>query len=213
MMLRYFLLALALTSTSAFAEVTEDIAPPEFVKWSTSSMERARLVSDFHRFLEKQNVVDVVPYWQLLIPDAQYADQQCPIDTFIIPPRELWSNVLPTLRFLREKVEPKVGQVRIVSGFRSPAFNACIGGAKKSAHMSFSAFDMIPVNPSPVEPMFQTLCALWKNTKADAKFGLGAYFDPTTPEANPDGRFHVDTIGQRTWGFDYTYRTSYCLRK
>lgn len=33
---------------------------------------------------------------------------------------------------------------------------------------------------------------------------------PDRPLENPDGRFHIDASGYRTWGFDYSSRTNPC---
>ena len=148
-----------------------------------------------------------------MTPDKEYVTERCPIDPFVIPSRELWGNVVPTLRFVRDKIVPTIGTVKIVSGYRPPEFNKCIGGAPKSAHMSFSAFDMVQVDHDDnVEPIFRKLCQLWERTPERVEFGLGTYFDANLPKMNSTGRFHVDTWGRRTWGFDYTYKSSYCLK-
>jgi zinc D-Ala-D-Ala carboxypeptidase len=36
------------------------------------------------------------------------------------------------------------GSVRVSSGYRSPAVNLCVGGAKRSAHMDGRAADLVP---------------------------------------------------------------------
>jgi hypothetical protein len=195
-----------LSTSSVFAQEYSNELPIEYVEWLNADPARLGEVSALETFLAQRGVFNILPTWQLLTPDKE---ANCPTDAFMIPPRKLWSNVVPTLRFVRDKVVPTVGQVQIVSGYRSPQFNQCNGGAKQSAHMSFSAFDMIPVDQSnEVKYVFDKLCRLWKSTPAKTKFGLGAYFDPAAPNDNPKARFHVDTWGKRTW----SDQSSYCLK-
>ena len=59
-------------------------------------------------------------------------------------------------------------------------------------------------------PNFADLCAMQSKLGAGSRKGLGAYFDPARPEANRQGRFHIDASGYRTWGFDYSARTNPC---
>lgn len=57
------------------------------------------------------------------------------------PPRELWENVLPLARALDEFREQVGVPVVLTSVYRSPKYNASIGGATRSQHMAFTAAD------------------------------------------------------------------------
>jgi uncharacterized protein YcbK (DUF882 family) len=201
------------TSLPVYAQ-EYNTTPSEYIKWLSENPEQAEEAAAFERFIEGQGVANILPTWQLFTPDAEHSTEECPIAPFVIPSRQLWANVVPTLRLVRDKIKPTVGPVKIISGYRPPDFNKCINGAPKSAHMSFSAFDMVALNAgSNVQPVFDKLCTQWKAIPVSTQFGLGAYFDKEAPELNSHGTFHVDTWGQRTWGFDYTYQTSYCLKR
>ena len=65
-----------------------------------------------------------------------------------IPPVSLWPNIIPTLRaadHLREAFGPGV----CTSGYRSPGYNARVGGAPNSTHVNFNALDVRFMNGSP----------------------------------------------------------------
>lgn len=57
------------------------------------------------------------------------------------PPKRLWANMSATalvLDWLRERLGAPIA---ITSAYRSPAYNACIGGATRSQHKDFRAVD------------------------------------------------------------------------
>jgi Peptidase M15 len=184
----------------------------EFNHWLANAPTKQQDYDAFVAFLTHEGVEDVLPPWSLLVPDRQYMSPKCPIAAFIIPPRSQWPNVIPTLRLVRDKIVPNVGSVRISSAYRPIAFNSCIGGAPKSAHLTFAAFDLVTVQPMNRQAMFTTLCAVWRSEPPRTRFGLGTYFSTTEPKRNPIGRFHVDTLGKRTWGFDFRSTSSFCLK-
>jgi hypothetical protein len=195
------------------AEVSIAVVEREFEQWRSVSPERNTHYGEFVAYLDSQGVGDVAPPWSLLIPDRQYVSARCQIDLFIIPPKALWSNAVPSLRVLRGDIIPVVGPVRISSAYRPPAFNACIGGAKKSAYLSFSAFDLVTETPVDRDILFGKLCRVWRAKPAASRMGLGAYYNPTKPGQNPIGRFHIDTLGKRTWGSDFHSGSSFCYNR
>jgi hypothetical protein len=58
--------------------------------------------------------------------------------------------------------------------------------------------------------MFAKLCRHWDGLSPRWGYGLGAYYVRNYPAYNQEGRFHVDTLGRRTWGHSYGAYTSHC---
>jgi len=57
------------------------------------------------------------------------------------PPRALWDNIANTAQMLDE-IRNRLGHpIRILSGYRSPAYNSCVGGKPSSLHAKFNALD------------------------------------------------------------------------
>ncbi len=63
------------------------------------------------------------------------------ISTRVAPPKELWPNILPTLRFA-ELLRKVFGPITVTSGYRAPVHNDEVGGAPNSLHLSFNALDV-----------------------------------------------------------------------
>lgn len=80
----------------------------------------------------------------------------------------------------------------------TPAFNACERGSRLSRHLANAALDF----DLPAAVDASRLCRFWRQQGAQHRFGLG-FYDPR--------RIHVDARGHRTWGRDYTRRTSLCV--
>lgn len=171
---------------------------------------KAERFAEFEAFLLHNDVGDVVPAWQLLRTDANYA-KRCKLPHFGIPPREKWAAIVPTLRLVRDHVIPAVGRVEVNSSWRSEAVNACAKGAKGSRHLAFAAVDLIAPEQTNKRAMFETLCAMHRSKGAAAGMGLGAYFVPAKPQSNIRGRFHIDASGFRSWGYDYSGASSGCI--
>jgi len=115
------------------------------------------------------------------------------------------------LRLVREEVIPVVGHVEVFASNRSPELNACVKGAKGSRHMAFAAVDLVAPDRADKRQLFADLCAMHRRVGARSRMGLGAYYDPAKPQPSKLGRFHIDQSGYRTWGFDYTRASSYCV--
>lgn len=58
-----------------------------------------------------------------------------------LPPSSLWPNIANTAQMIDEIRHRLNAPVYITSGYRSPAYNSCIGGAAASQHMRFNALD------------------------------------------------------------------------
>lgn len=87
------------------------------------------------------------------------------------PPVDLVKNILPTLE-LAEWLRAKAGNVplRVLSGYRDPAYNAAVGGEEDSLHMKFNALDIHSYTKTPAE-----LAALVETHPQARTFGLGIY--------------------------------------
>ncbi len=182
----------------------------EFYIWLSKSDNKNNF-NEFEDFLKSNNVYGIFPTRDILQSDTQYRSDKCPIEKYNIPPKEKWKNSVETIKFVNQRIIPEFGKLKIISGYRPTAFNNCIGGASKSAHLSFSAFDFVPLNPKTIEEDFEVLCRIWKRTPATYKFGLGVYYNENK-NSNSNERFHIDTIGRRTWGYDFHSKSSYCLK-
>jgi Peptidase M15 len=103
------------------------------------------------------------------------------------PPRELWDNILPTIKVLDRFRARLDGPIRIISAYRSPPYNRSIDGALRSQHTEFAAIDFTSPRGRPV---------LWaqelKEMRHDGDFsgGIGLYRTFV----------HVDTRG---WNADW----------
>lgn len=190
--------------------------PPEarraaFDRWLAADPARGREFAAFEHFLETHDVAGLVPAWTLLRANATRSGR-CRSDAFVIPPRRLWSHILPALRLTRERIIPAIGRVEVYSAYRDPALNACSRGAGRSRHMSFHALDLVPLDQPDARTSFTRLCAAWRAAGAGSRWGFGGYLDLDRPKENRIGRFHVDGTGWRTWGFSYTRASSICNR-
>jgi uncharacterized protein YcbK (DUF882 family) len=60
----------------------------------------------------------------------------------VVPPVELWPNIIPTLQ-LADEIREMIGRpIRVVSGYRSPEYNAIVGSTPASEHVQFRAVDL-----------------------------------------------------------------------
>ncbi|MCC7250129.1 MAG: DUF882 domain-containing protein [Lysobacter sp.] len=149
-------------------------------------------------FLRGEGLESVVPPMPLSRSARDW--KRCERDEFAVPPESLQSNMLPTLRLVaRLRDEGILDPARARSVYRDPALNECAGGSPGSKHVQNQAIDFdLPDRPDNVT----RLCAFWREHGEALRMGLG-FYSPTT--------IHVDTGGYRTWGTDYTRRTSLCL--
>jgi hypothetical protein len=66
-----------------------------------------------------------------------------------LPHESLWPNIVPTLIVADELREMLDVPLTITSAYRSPAYNAAVGGEPNSFHMRFMALDLIPQGATP----------------------------------------------------------------
>ena len=98
------------------------------------------------------------------------------------PPMKLWANIVPTLRLADRLREHYCLPCVITSSYRSPSYNAAVGGAPGSMHMQFRALD-IQIRGTAASSV-HALLKLWRD-QGRWKGGLGRYRAFT----------HIDTRG------------------
>ena len=149
-------------------------------------------IAEYQAFLDEKEVGDIVPISQLLKSARDW--KKCKAEPFTMPPKELWPNIVPTLQIVDKfKSEGVLINPVAASVYRDPVF--------KSKHMQLNAIDFdIDATPESLE----SLCHAWKTLGPELTLGLG-FYSPT--------RIHLDTLGFRSWGTDYTFKTSPCLQE
>jgi len=191
-------------SVSRFPESRGDMAPgqsrADYYAWLARDPRHQQQVQAFREHLAAQGLEDVVPVWQLIRTSSSW--RACNAERFEVAPREKWAHITTTLRFVRDEVEPALGDVEAVSGYRNEHLNRCSAGAPQSAHRNFFALDLAPVNPAVTRAqMIRQICAAHARDGRAYNTGLGFY--------NGE-RFHVDSNGFRRWGANGSSATSPC---
>ena len=147
-----------------------------------------RRFSLFEAYLKKHKVYGIVPTRHLLRQGTDW--QKLRLEEFAFPPQRVWKDMTQTLKVLKDYVIPIIGEVEIVSGFRSKIYNQHAGGASRSRHLHFSAIDVVPMQEIQREELHRRLLSLWQQHGQSLKLGLGLYSKL---------RFHIDTSGYRRW--------------
>ena len=68
-----------------------------------------------------------------------------------MPPVRLWDNIIPTAVVLDDLRQQLDAPVTLLSGYRSAAYNAHVGGERFSAHQDFRALDFTAAAGTPRE--------------------------------------------------------------
>jgi hypothetical protein len=184
--------------------------PADFQAWLVANPDQVAQFEALKAYLTREGVADVLPLWQLVQTETQEAATKCEIAGYAVPPRTIWPTIVPTLRLVRDEIVPLLGPVKVLSSFRTPGANKCSLGAPESPHKRYSALDLAMVDPIPQKEMFAKLCKHWYGLSPSWGYGLGAYYVRGYPAYNQEGRFHVDSLGRRTWGYSYGAYTSHC---
>jgi Peptidase M15 len=169
-----------------------------FAEWRQSDSNKAKAFA-LQSYLTQNSVGKVLPLRQLLRSDTQW--RKCGAEPFAVPPKDQWPHIIPTLKVMRDEVQPLFGPVEALSVFRATAINHCIKGASHSTHLRFHAIDMRPIQPVTRAQLIQKLCALHARNGNALNMGLGIYSGT---------RFHIDTAGFRRWGQDHHTASSPC---
>jgi hypothetical protein len=145
-LIRFAALAIAaLFATPALAaSLPEGQSKADYLAWLARDAGARTQVLSFKSYLDAAGVEDVVPTWQLIRTASKW--RACDGPRFEVAPTSEWVNIAETLRFVKAHVEPAIGDVEAVSGFRNEDLNRCSGGAKASAHRHFFALDLVPVS-------------------------------------------------------------------
>lgn len=186
-----------LLATAPLAACAPTSAPERYAHWRETN---AAAADAYLAYLRTQGVDQVLPPQQLLRSGRRW--RLCGAEEFAVPPQAQWRTMVPTLRLVRELRDGGLlGPAAVGSAYRAPAFNRCEGGAERSKHTVNAALDF---DLSPAAPVLRRrLCDYWRTQGGARRFGLGFYADDA---------IHIDTAGHRTWGHDYTRRSSLCAR-
>ena len=173
----------------------------DFEAWANRTPANVQSLGAFRDYLAAQGLETVVPMWQLIRTSSSW--RECGAQPFEVPPPDKWGRIVKTLRFVRDDVIPRVGEVETLSAYRNGELNACSNGAPKSAHREFFALDLTPVNKAlDRSAMIQSVCEAHARDGQSYSVGLGFY---------TGRRFHVDSSGFRRWGANGKGATSPCV--
>jgi hypothetical protein len=194
------LLAILLASPSAAQEQAEGQSKADYLAWLSRDPGARAQVLSFKAFLQAGEVDGVVPTWQLVRTASAW--RGCGGPRFEVAPVGEWAHISATLEFVKDEVEPVIGKVEAVSGFRNEALNHCAGGAKASAHAHFYALDLVPLDGDLARAsLIRDVCNIHEGSGRRFDIGLGFY---------TGRRFHLDSKGYRRWGANGSGATSPC---
>ena len=95
--------------------------------------------------------------------------------TNTLPPANLWDNIVPTLDMADQLRELFGKPLKILSAYRSPAYNKAIGGAPNSFHRKFMALDLAPLKGGSTETKRLQGCTEILINKGILTGGVGRY--------------------------------------
>src|SRR3712207_6294623 len=202
-LIRFAALALAalFASPTFAASLPEGQSKADYLAWLARDPGARAEVLSFKSYLEAAGVEDVIPTWQLVRTASKW--RECDGPRFEVAPTAEWTHIADTLKFVKAHVEPVIGDVEAVSGFRNETLNRCSGGAKASAHRHFFALDLVPADEELSRAaMIRSICRVHDFRGQDYGIGLGFY---------TGNRFHVDSKGFRRWGANGSGATSPCV--
>lgn len=192
------LLAVGLVAAPATAQPSPGVL--DYQTWIKKGDNRAKVLK-FETALGQRGLLGVVPTYQILRTAMSW--KACRADPFELPAASYWDGAFQSLTVLRDDIIPAIGPVEIVSGYRHAELNRCAGGAARSVHREFGAFDAYAVGRITRAGMIRKLCDWHGRNGARLSAGLGIYRGK---------KFHVDVglRGNRRWGSDYSRKSSPC---
>ncbi|MFL6846146.1 MAG: D-Ala-D-Ala carboxypeptidase family metallohydrolase [Allosphingosinicella sp.] len=193
-------LFMSFTTPASASERPEGQSKADYLAWLSRDPGARAEVLSFKAFLDAGGVDDVVPTWQLVRTASKW--RECSGPRFEVAPVAEWAHISATLEFVKTEVEPVIGKVEAVSGFRNEELNHCAGGAPASAHAHFYALDLVPLDDDLSRAaLIGDICRIHQTTGRQFDIGLGFYTGT---------RFHLDSKGYRRWGADGSGATSPC---
>ncbi|MCH9736089.1 MAG: hypothetical protein K0U78_16310 [Actinomycetia bacterium] len=108
--------------------------------------------------------------------------------THAIPPRELWPNMVGTIRDVFMPIRAALGVPVSARGYRPPDYNEAVGGSPGSRHQDFSALDLRSEKP---RDMALAAAKIFAERGVQLDMGFGAYGYPRP------SNIHVDTGWRR----------------
>ena len=200
-LIRFAALALALLFAfpASADQLPEGQNKADYLAWLARDPGARAQVLGFKQFLAMDDLEDVVPTWELVRTASMW--RECAGPRFEVAPPSEWPHIATTLSFVRNHVEPVIGKVEVVSGFRDETLNKCAHGAPKSAHREFYAIDMVPLGEVSRAGLMRSLCRIHDLRGEQYNIGLGFYSGT---------RFHIDSQRFRRWGADGKGATSPC---
>ncbi|HEX2765001.1 MAG TPA: D-Ala-D-Ala carboxypeptidase family metallohydrolase [Allosphingosinicella sp.] len=204
-LIRFAALALAallatFAAPASAQETAEGQSKADYLAWLSRDPDARAQVLSFKAYLGAADVAGVVPTWQLVRTASKW--RECGGPRFEVAPTSEWTHIAATLSFVKAEVEPVIGRVEAVSGFRNEELNHCAGGAPASAHRHFYALDLVPADEDLARgALIRDVCRIHQSGGRRFDIGLGFY---------TGNRFHLDSKGFRRWGADGNGATSPC---
>ncbi|MGK7898701.1 MAG: D-Ala-D-Ala carboxypeptidase family metallohydrolase [Xenococcus sp. (in: cyanobacteria)] len=123
---------------------------------------------------------ELTPYWSRTCGNVRNS----------APPRDLWSNIAPTLAVL-DRLRAEIGAAIIItSSYRDSDYNACVGGVANSQHKKFTAIDFVARSGTPSSwaaklRSYRGQEFTWNGGNFEFRGGIGTY----------STFMHIDTRG------------------
>lgn len=151
---------------------------------ATESLETAHGfdMAAFRAFVDNLGLLYLSPEELLFLGGSNAAGAAC-AGRNSLPPANLWPRIANTARMLDEIRERLGASCRILSAYRAPAYNTCVGGESASLHMSFNAIDFRCSSGTPTQ--WRDVARAVRSSNPAFKGGIGLY----------SSFVHIDTRG------------------
>ena len=99
--------------------------PEAYIAWLATGDHR-QSVQAYKQFLQTKGLANLVPDYELLRSARDW--QKCGVEPYAVPPREIWSNIVPTLSILKALVDDGIiNDFEVTSAYRALSLNRCAG--------------------------------------------------------------------------------------
>lgn len=106
-------------------------------------------VENFDKWAEGLDLDHFRPHELRFMGGSHYDPRSTAYGLNELPPQALWENIAPVAMAADIARDELGAPLRILSGYRSPAYNRAIRGAVFSRHLHFDALDLAPMRGSP----------------------------------------------------------------